>query len=153
MCAVGKNVIPAIAVFLLILSSCKKDTLSNTDKIKGLWRMEASFWDKDSNGLDSGDEVYYVKPSDTIMWNFLISGELEYYVNNRISHSGTWGISINQTQTGKGFLLLEPDLNLDKYLYNIYTLNDDTCVIYCKKLKIFFSSVYVKWEGYILKRR
>jgi hypothetical protein len=41
MCAVGKNVIPAIAVFLLILSSCKKDTLSNTDKIKGLWRMEA----------------------------------------------------------------------------------------------------------------
>jgi len=115
--------------------------------------MEASFWDKDSNGLDSGDEVYYVKTSDTIMWNFLISGELEYYVNNRISHSGTWGISINQTQTGKGFLLLEPDLNLDKYLYNIYTLNDDTCVIYCKKLKIFFSSVYVKWEGYILKRR
>jgi hypothetical protein len=41
MCAVGKNIILIFALFLLILSSCKKDTLSNTDKIKGLWRMEA----------------------------------------------------------------------------------------------------------------
>jgi|688.fasta_scaffold80791_2 hypothetical protein len=78
----GKFVILLMAVGAFLFQGCKKDAVSNTDRIKGVWRMESSFWDKDSNGLDSGDEVYKVKPSDTILWNFMQNSDVEYYINN-----------------------------------------------------------------------
>lgn len=78
--------------------------------------MEASFWDKDSNGLDSGDEVYYVKPSDTIMWNFLPSGVIEYYINGSIHHSGLWFATLNRDNKNSS-LLLDNDLEYNEYTY------------------------------------
>jgi hypothetical protein len=149
--AMGKNVIPAIAVFLLILSSCKKDTLSNTDKIKGLWRMEASFWDKDSNGLDSGDEVYYVKPSDTIMWNFLPSGVIEYYINGSIHHSGLWFATLNRDNKNSS-LLLDNDLEYNEYTYKIQEINSEKFMFYSKIQKVRFSNIYNEWWGFVLIR-
>jgi hypothetical protein len=149
--AMGKNVIPAIAVFLLILSSCKKDTLSNTDKIKGLWRMEASFWDKDSNGLDSGDELYYVKPSDNIMWNFLPSGVIEYYINGSIHHSGLWFATLNRDNKNSS-LLLDNDLEYNEYTYKIQEINSEKFMFYSKIQKVRFSNIYNEWWGFVLIR-
>jgi hypothetical protein len=149
--AMGKNVIPAIAVFLLILSSCKKDTLSNTDKIKGLWRMEASFWDKDSNGLDSGDEVYHVKPSDNIMWNFLPSGVIEYYINGSIHHSGLWFATLNRDNKNSS-LLLDNDLEYNEYTYKIQEINSEKFMFYSKIQKVWFSNIYNEWWGFVLIR-
>ncbi len=145
----GKVVILLLAVGAFLFQGCRKDEISNTDRIKGVWRMEASFWDKDSNGLDSGDEVYEVKPSDTILWNFIQNGDVEYYINNRKSHTGTWAVSYFNS-LDQNYLLIDGDLNFHNYLYKINILNSNTCVIYAKKTIIFFSSVYTKWEGYVL---
>jgi hypothetical protein len=147
MCAVGKNIILIFAVFLLILSSCKKDTLSNTDKIKGLWRMESAFIDFDSNGLDSGDDIYYVKATDTILWNFLSSGEVEYYLNSTLMNKGIWGVSISASSPTMK-LLLNTDLEKGRYMYVAYYLDDRTLILYCKKEIVFQSSIYYEWRGY-----
>lgn len=135
-----------------LISSCKKETISNTDKISGLWIMEANFWDKDSNGLDSGDHVSYVSIPDTILWNFLPNGEVEYYVNSKRSHTGNWAVSIESDKSNNQFLLLEYDINYSRYLYRVDHLDNESCVIYTKKQLIQFSTPYIKWEGYMLKK-
>lgn len=143
----GKVVILLLAVGAFLFQGCKKDAVSNTDRIKGVWRMESSFWDKDSNGLDSGDEVYMVKPSDTILWNFLGSGIVEYYTNNRKTHEGIWAIS-ESNKTAATFIILNTDLEGDRYLYKLEHDNNNSIVLYCKKEIVFFSSVYYKWMGF-----
>ena len=149
----GKVVILLLAIGAFLFQGCKKDAVSNTDRIKGVWRMESSFWDKDSNGLDSGDEVYMVKPSDTILWNFLGSGTVEYYINNKFTHRGTWNFAIFNTNPTTDILIFDSDFEFGEYSYKVQILNNKDFIIYTRKQIVKFSSVFNEWWGFKLSRQ
>lgn len=79
------------------------------------------------------------------------NSDVEYYINNQKSHTGTWGVTPLSTPK-KSLLLLDVDFEGFDYVYNIQRLDNQTFIFYCKKEKYEFRRVFYEWWGYILKR-